>query len=140
MQDILDISVYGFAYINGFENGKLKVKYLLALYCVVAKMARMFRRARERLPYNRPATSSRSQFRRRIGRREHGVASIQIAQSRTTVNYILPLLTCAMLSNFVQGGSPTPKTTKQATTEFSRKIFFTNCILPIKKVRYFLSN
>ena len=40
MQDILDISVYGFAYINGFENGKLKVKYLLALYCVVAKMAR----------------------------------------------------------------------------------------------------
>ena len=106
MQDILNISVYGFAYMNGFGNGKLKIKNLLALYCIVAKMARMFRCARERLPYNRPTTSSRRQFRRRIGRREHCVASIQIAQSSTTVNYILPLLMCAELSNFVQGGSP----------------------------------
>jgi len=82
----------------------------------------MFRRVRERLPYNRPAPFSWRQFRCRIGRREHGVASFQIAQSRTTVNDSLPLLMCAMLSNFVQGGSSTPKTTKKATTEFSMKI------------------
>jgi len=33
MENILNISIYGFAYMNRFENGKLKIENLLALYC-----------------------------------------------------------------------------------------------------------